>query len=234
MTEGTGGIPGGPDIPGRPLGPGAPRTPWSPGTPGGPGLPQPGAPGPVPPTRVWADPHADWQDLLYARLLDKRIVMASGTLDSEAATRLSAQLLTLDAEGSEPVRLEAQNLSADLQAVLALMGVLDTLRAPVTAQVSGEIRGAAVGLLTACRRRLAYPSALVALTEPRMELGGTVRAVTERQQQAERMLDSLYYRLAETTGRPADEVREDFRLGRTLTVAEAIGYGLLDDRVTRP
>jgi ATP-dependent Clp protease protease subunit len=188
----------------------------------------------VPQTRVWVDPHADWQDLLYARLLEKRIVMASGILDSDAATRLSAQLLTLDAEGNEPIRLEIQNLHADLQAVLAVMGVLDTLRAPVTGQVSGEIRGAAAGLLAACQRRLAYPSAVVALTEPRMELGGTVRAVTERQQQAERMLDSLYYRLAETTGRSADEVREDFRLGRTLTVAEAIGYGLLDDRVARP
>ena len=187
----------------------------------------------MPQTRVWVDPHADWQDLLYARLLEKRIVMASGILDSDAATRLSAQLLTLDAEGNEPIRLEIQNLHADLQAVLAVMGVLDTLRAPVTGQVSGEIRGAAAGLLAACQRRLAYPSAVVALSEPRMELGGTVRAVTERQQQAERMLDSLYYRLAETTGRSADEVREDFRLGRTLTVAEAIGYGLLHDRVAR-
>jgi ATP-dependent Clp protease, protease subunit len=231
------GAPGWPGGPGTPGGPEIPGRPWAPGTPGAPrnpGTPPPGGPGPVPQTRVWMDPHADWQDLLYARLLEQRIVMASGPLDSDAATRLSAQLLTLDAEGSEPIRLEMQNLQADLQAVLAVMGVLDTLHAPVTGQVSGEIRGAAVGLLSACRRRLAYPSAVVALAEPRMELGGTVRAVTERQQQAERMLDSLYYRLAEVTGRPADEVREDFRLGRTLTVAEAIGYGLLDDRVTRP
>ncbi|HUN36703.1 MAG TPA: ATP-dependent Clp protease proteolytic subunit, partial [Trebonia sp.] len=206
------GEPGRPDIPGRPwdpgIPPGAPRVPGAPGFPGRPGAPLPGAPGPVPPTRVWADPHADWQDLLYARLLEKRIVMASGILDSDAATRLSAQLLTLDAEGGEPIRVEMQNLHADLQAVLAVMGVLDTLRAPVTGQVSGEIRGAAVGLLVACQRRLAYPSAVVALTEPRMELGGTVTAVTERQQQAERMLDSLYYRLAEVTGRTADQVRE--------------------------
>ena len=33
------------------------------------------------------------------RLLNQRIVMASGCLDGEAATRLCAQLLTLDAEG---------------------------------------------------------------------------------------------------------------------------------------
>jgi ATP-dependent Clp protease protease subunit len=176
------------------------------------------------------DPHAGWQDQLYARLLDKRIVMASGVLDEEAATRLSAQLLTLDADGDEPIRIELQNLRADLAAALAVMGVLDVLRVPVHAHVSGEIRGAALGVLVACPRRLAYPNASFALSEPRLELGGTVTAVTQRQQQAERMLDSLYYRIAEATGRDADSVREDARRSRTLTTGEAIGYGLIHDR----
>jgi ATP-dependent Clp protease protease subunit len=217
-----------PGVPGTPGTPGAPRSPWVPGTP-------PGAPGPIPPVRVWADPHADWQDQLYARLLEKRIVMASGVLDEQAATSLSAQLLTLDAEGNDPIRLELQNLQADLPAALAVMGVLDVVRAPVRAHASGEIRGSALGVLAACPRRLAYPNASFALAEPRLELGGTVTTVTERQQQAERMLDSLYYRIAEATGREADEVRADARRGRTMTTAEAIGYGLIHERVgSRP
>ena len=223
-----------PDGPGTPGAPGAPRTPRLPGTrPGSPG--SPGAPGPIPPVRVWTDPHADWQDQLYARLLEKRIVMASGVLDGQAATSLSAQLLTLDAEGDDPIRLELQNLQADLPAALAVMGVLDVVRAPVRAHASGEIRGSALGVLAACPRRLAYPNASFAFAEPRLELGGTVTTVTERQQQAERMLDSLYYRIAEATGREADEVRADARRGRTMTTAEAIGYGLIHDRVgSRP
>jgi ATP-dependent Clp protease, protease subunit len=225
-----------PGQPGRPAGPGAPGSPGWPGAPRWPGVPEPGVPGgpagpgPVPGVRVWADPHADWQDQLYARLLEKRIVMASGILDEDAATRLSAQLLTLDAEGDEPIRIELQNLRAELPAALAVMGVLETLRVPVHAHASGEIHGAALGVLAACSRRLAYPNASFALSEPRLELGGTVAAVTERQQQAERMLDSLYYRIAEACGREADKVREDARRARTLTVAEAIGYGLIHDR----
>ena len=220
-----------PDWPGTPGTPGAPRAPRPPGPPG----PPPGAPGPIPPVRVWADPHADWQDQLYARLLEKRIVMASGVLDEQAATSLSAQLLTLDAEGHDPIRLELQNLQADLAAALAVMGVLDVVRAPVGAHASGEIRGSALGVLAACPRRLAYPNASFAFSEPRLELGGTVTTVTERQQQAERMLDSLYYRIAEATGQEADEVRADARRGRTMTTAEAIGYGLIHERVgSRP
>jgi ATP-dependent protease ClpP protease subunit len=71
---------------------------------------------------------------------------------------------------------------------------------------------------------------LFAFAEPRLDIGGTVTAVTERQRQAERMLDSLYYRIAEATGRDSGDVREDFRRGRTLTAAEAMGYGLIHDR----
>jgi hypothetical protein len=48
-----------PPIPGTPLTPGAPDLPSAP----------PSAPGPVPPTRVWLDPHAEWTSKLYERLL---------------------------------------------------------------------------------------------------------------------------------------------------------------------
>jgi ATP-dependent Clp protease protease subunit len=207
-------------------GPGLPGTPL-PGRPPLPGAPEPGA---VPPARVWLDPHAGWQDRLYERLLEQRIVIAAGVLDDAAATRLSAQLLTLDAEGDGPIRLELQNLRAELPAVLTLMGVLDVLRAEVQAFASGETGGPALGVLASCPRRLAYPHASFTLSEPRLRFGGTVAAVTAHEQQAKRMTDSLFYRIAEATGRDAEDVREDARRVRVLTVAEAIGYGLIHDR----
>jgi len=208
--------------PGTPGQPEVPRTPWAPQ------VPRPLEP--ATPVRVWLDP-SDWQGQLNARLLERRIVMASGMLDEEGATRLSAQLLTLDAEGDGPIRLEMQNLRADLPAALAVMGVLDVVRVPVQAQAGGEVRGAALGMLAACPRRLAYPNALFAFAEPRLDIAGTVTALTERQRHAQRMLDSLYYRIAEATGREPDEIREDFRQTRTLAAAEAIGYGLIHDRL---
>jgi ATP-dependent Clp protease protease subunit len=216
-----------------------PEIPW-PG-PSFPGRPQPGGPsfpgGPPPapalPARVWIDPHAGWQDQLFERLLAQRIVLAAGVLDDAAATRLSAQLLTLDAEGDGPVRLELQNLRAELPAAITLMGVLDVLRAEVHAYASGETGGAALGLLASCPRRLAYPHASFTLSEPRVRFGGTVTAVSGYEQQARRMIDSLFYRIAEATGHIAADVREDARCVRVLTVAEAIGYGLIHDRATR-
>ena len=212
-------------IPGVPPRPGEPGWPMAPPTP-----PAPLVPGPVPPTRVWLDPHADWKNALYERLLAKRIVLASGFLDDDAAARLSAQLLTLDAEQADPIRLELQNLRAELSAVVTVMGILDVLRVPVHACVSGEINGPALGVLASCPRRSGYPNATFVLAEPRLRFGGTVTAVTVREQQLTRMLDTLYFRLADVTGREVDEIREDSRHGRTLTTGQAIGYGLIQSQ----
>ena len=226
-----------PGVPPRPGEPGWPSRPPSPGPPLSPGAPDwpatpPAAPEPVPPTRVWLDPHADWRAKLYERLLAKRIVLASGLLDDDAAARLSAQLLTLDAEKKEPLRLELQNLRAELSAALTVMGILDVLRVPVHACVSGEISGPALGVLASCPLRSGYPNASFVLTEPKLHFGGTVTALTAREQQMTRMLDTLYFKLADVTGREVDQVREDARRGRTLTTAQAIGYGLIQTQET--
>jgi ATP-dependent Clp protease, protease subunit len=226
--------PGEPGWPGTPTTPGTPITPgWPPSSPREPSPPRP-EPAPASPVRVWLDPLADWQASLYQRLLDKRIVLASGPLDDQAAARLSAQLLTLDAESDQPIRLELQNLRAELAAALTLMGILDVLRVPVHACVSGEISGPALGVLVSCTRRTGYPHAIFTLAEPRLDFGGTVTAITARQEQMTRMLDTLYFKLAEVTGRETDEIREDARSRRSLTTAQAIGYGLIQAQETTP
>ena len=219
--------PGGPLQPGEPRWPGEPRRPGTPFTPG-----VPPAQDPVPPTRVWLDPNADWKGRLYERLLEKRIVLASGILDDDAAARFSAQLLTLDAEGDKPIRLELQNLQVELPAALTVMGILDVLRVPVHACVSGEISGPGLGVLASCPRRSGYPNASFVLAEPKLRFGGTVTSITAREQQVTRMLDTLYFRLAEVTGREVDQIRDDARRGRSLTTAQAIGYGLIQGQET--
>jgi ATP-dependent Clp protease protease subunit len=167
---------------------------------------------------------------LYDRLLEQRIVMAHGWLDNEAATRLCAQLLTLDAESTQPIRLELQSLDAELDAALTVMGVLDALRVTVSAYVAGRLRGPAVGLLALADHRYAYPSAVFVLSEPRLQFDGTVAAVTAQERQASQMLSELAARLAAVTGRAVEQIRSDLESQRVLTVDEAIDYGLIEGR----
>jgi ATP-dependent Clp protease, protease subunit len=211
------------------------RPPSRPGAPAPCEVPAPGeVPPPRPnpaiqPARIWLD-QGEWPGRLYDRLLDQRIVMAHGWLDGPAATRLSAQLLTLDAEGTQPIRLELQGLDADLPAALSVMGVLDVIRGPVSAYVSGQIRGPALGVLAAATHRYAYPSAVFVLAEPRASFDGTASAIAAGERQLRSMLDELVTRLAGVTGRQLAQLRKDAARERLLTADEAIGYGLIEGR----
>jgi ATP-dependent Clp protease protease subunit len=237
-----------PPPPGRPPpgspSPGAPRppeTPW-PGAPNRPETPLPGAPHPpgvphrpavppapdIVPTQMWPD-RSGWPGQVYERLFDRRIVLAHGNLDDEAATSLCAQLLTLDAERNEPIRLEVQGLTAELTAALTVMGVLDVLRVPVRAYAAGQVGGPALGVLAAATERRAYPNAMFRLSEPRLDFEGSATSLSSHEQQVRTMLDTFYLRLASVTGREVDEIRADARRGRYLTVEDAIGYGLIQE-----
>ncbi len=239
-----------------PRGPGGPRTPEEPGPPGRPARPprtpfpprypphprpakpQPG-PGPSPlvmPGGAWID-SAGWLSRLHERLLDQRVVMAHGHLDDGAATVLCAQLLTLDAESADrtaPIRLHVQSLSADLAAALTVMDSLDAVGVPVHAIARGHLSGPALGVLAAAGHRVAYPNARFLLAEPEAGFAGTSDDLASRQRQFETMLDTLYFRLADVTGREVDDIRDDARRGRFLTAAEAVAYGLVKEVAQPP
>ncbi len=207
-----------PDIPPRPGRPPAPAIPPRPEV----------APPFVTPSRAWPD-RPQWPGQVYERLFERRIVMLHGELDDEAATSLCAQLLTLDAERNDPIRLEVQGLTAGLAAALTVMGVLDVLRVPVHAYAGGQVSGPALGILAAATERRAYPNAVFMLSEPRLGFEGSATSLSSREEQVRMQLDALYLRLASVTDREVDEIRADARRSRYLTVDEAIGYGLIQE-----
>ena len=47
----------------------------------------------------------DWSQTLARRLFEQRVVLLNGRLDDSTATRVSAELMTLDAEGDGAVSL---------------------------------------------------------------------------------------------------------------------------------
>ncbi|WP_405183609.1 ATP-dependent Clp protease proteolytic subunit (plasmid) [Nocardia sp. NBC_01377] len=163
----------------------------------------------------------------------QRTVIAHGLLDAGTATDLCARLLTLDAENAEPIRLEMYGLEADLPDASTVTDVLDVLRAPVSAYVSGSLGGAALGVLASCEHRYGYSSAQFVLQEPSVRLDGSISRVEPRLAHARAMLDQLLARLARVTGRDADQIRDDFTQQRILTTADAVEYGLIEGPATR-
>jgi ATP-dependent Clp protease protease subunit len=167
------------------------------------------------------------QTLLMEHLLDRRVVVLVGALDDAAALRVCAELMTLDASGSEPVELHMASNGERLDSALMVLDTLDLMQATVRARALGEVGGTAVAVFAACDVRTAAPHAGFLLREPTGRFTETTHDLVAQTLQQRKMLERFRERLARATGRSDDEIADDLRRSRYLDVTEACAYGLI-------
>ncbi|HXP32703.1 MAG TPA: ATP-dependent Clp protease proteolytic subunit [Acidimicrobiales bacterium] len=172
-------------------------------------------------------------ETLARRLLEQRVVLLHGPLDDLAVARVSALLMTLDAEGDEAVTLRVDCGQAGLGPALTLMDVIELMGVPVRALCLGQVGEGAVGVVAVCAHRAALPSTRFSLCEPTTQLEAHVRNVAQWAELRAGERRRFCERVAAAAGKPAAVVEEDVQRGRFLGAAEAVDYGLLDE-VSRP
>jgi ATP-dependent Clp protease protease subunit len=166
---------------------------------------------------------------LQAKLFERRIVLVTGRLDADVAAEAAAALVALDHIGDAPIDLHLDSPDGTLEAAFVLIDTLDLLRATLRAHCRGQLGGPAIGVLAPADHRLAYPHTRFRLFQPTARFDGTPDQVAAHSRQQQDLLWRLYARLAQVTGRPAEEIAEDMRRGRYLDAREALAYGLIDE-----
>jgi ATP-dependent Clp protease, protease subunit len=171
----------------------------------------------------------DWSQSLAQRLFEQRVVLLNGPLDDMTATRVSAELMTLDAEGDDAVTLRIDSADGSLGLALTLMDVIELLGVPVRALAMGQVGGPAVGVLSVCHHRASMPSTRFSLREPRTQLetraGDVEQWAQLRATERKRFMD----RVADAIGRSPDAVADIFVRGAFLGAQEALDLGLIDE-----
>jgi ATP-dependent Clp protease protease subunit len=162
-------------------------------------------------------------------LFERRIVRVTGLLDDDAAGKAAATLLALDASGNGPIELHVNSPDGALGATFVLIDTADTLRSALRVLCLGQVGGPVIALTAAADHRAAAPHARFRLGQPTTRLVGTVQEIAAQNRQQQDLLWKLYGRLAQRTGRPAEEIAEDMRRGRYLDAREALEYGLIDE-----
>jgi ATP-dependent Clp protease protease subunit len=175
----------------------------------------------------------DWSQVLAQRLFEQRVVVLHGPLDDVTATRASAELMTLDAEGDGPVSLRIDSAGGSLALALTLMDVIELLGVPVRAHCMGQVGGPAVGVLSVCSHRASMPSTRFSLREPATQMEARAREVAQwaalRAEEHRRFAE----RVAAAARQPTDVVSRDLADGLFLSAQEALDYGLIDE-ISRP
>ncbi len=193
--------------------------------------PWPWLPGdPAPGTGAGPEPLSD---VVARRLLAQRVVLLHGPLDDFSVTRVAAELMTLDAEGDDPVTLRVDCGEAALAPALTLMDVVELMGVPVRALCLGQVGSGAVGVVAVCAHRSALPSTRFSLSEPVTTLHAHVRNVAQWAELRAGERQRFCARMAAATGQASAAVERDVERGRFMGADEALEYGILDE-VSRP
>jgi len=157
-----------------------------------------------------------------------RTVVISEAVTDDVVADVSRQLLLLDAESDQPIRVVwTSGPGGEVDAALSLFDLQRSLTARVIGLGSGRIRGASVWAFLGpdAASRYALPHVRFELDAPRSAPGSS-----DAQREAERVAelrDRCADLLADETHRPADAVAQDLDEGRTLNADDAATYGLV-------
>jgi ATP-dependent Clp protease, protease subunit len=172
---------------------------------------------------------ASWGEGIRASLFDRRLVLLSGQLDSEAANRAAAELMTLDALGDEAIELQIDCADGEVEAALSLMDVIELVGVPISATARGLVGGPAVGVLAVCGQRRATRHASFRLSEPKASYSGSAQDLVRWADHSMDRSRLFCRRLATAVHRAEEHVGADVGAGRFLTAEEALTYGLIDE-----
>ncbi|MEU6072972.1 ATP-dependent Clp protease proteolytic subunit [Micromonospora sp. NPDC047074] len=174
-------------------------------------------------------------DQVYERLLKERIIFLGTEVTDASANQICAQMLLLAAE--DPQRDIVLYINSPGGSVSAGMAVYDTMR-----YVGSDVATVALGfagsmgqfLLCAgtAGKRYALPHSRIMMHQPSGGFGGTVADITI---QAENMLHvkrTMQELIAQHSGRPLEQIQQDWDRDRWFTAEEAREYGLIDRVIT--
>lgn len=168
---------------------------------------------------------------IYSRLLKDRIIFCSGTVESNMANTIIAQLLFLESEDpKKDITMYIHSPGGHVTAGLAIYDTMQLIKPDVSTVCLGMAASMGAVLLTAGAKgkRYVLPNAEVMIHQP---LGGMEGQATEIEIHANHILrtkDRLNHIIAYHSGQKFETVEKDTDRDNFMTADDAMKYGLVD------
>ena len=171
---------------------------------------------------------------IFSRLLEDRIIILNGVVDSGMASVVVAQLLFLEAEGDAEILMYIDSPGGSVVAGMSMINTMNFIKPAVSTVITGQ--GASMGSLLATSgqkgRRYMLPDARHMIHQP---LGGFNGQATDAQIHVDELVrwkTRLTQVYVETTGKDYEELEADMERDFFMSAEEAVAYGLADEVVT--
>jgi ATP-dependent Clp protease, protease subunit len=168
-------------------------------------------------------------------LLDARTVLIFGEVNTALAERVSAQLLSLNAENSRPIRVVLHSQGGHVEAGFTIFDVIRSVDAEVKMIGTGWVvsAGALIFVAVPPERRLCLPNTRFMLHQPLGGVGGPASDVEIEVTQITGLRHRLNELFARETGQAYEKIQRETERNFWLSASEARAYGLVSRVIER-
>ncbi len=169
------------------------------------------------------------------RMLQTRTVLVSGAVDEKLAEKTMMQLLILDAENHEPIRVMITSQGGHVDSGFAIHDMLRFIESPVTTIGAGWVASIAVPILFGApkERRFSLPHTRFLLHQPTGGAGGQASDIRIEAEEILKVRERLNRLIADETGQDFERVDKDSDRNFWMDAEQAQAYGLVSQVVTR-
>jgi ATP-dependent Clp protease protease subunit len=173
---------------------------------------------------------------IYSRLLKDRIVFVSGTIGTDMANTVIAQLLFLEKENpQEDIQMFINSYGGEITAGMAIIDTMNYVKCDISTIAVGLAASMGTVLLVSGTKgkRFALPNSKIHIHQPIGGVQGQASDIAIEAKEIIKTRETLYKILANRTGKTAKQIEKDADRDKYFTAKEAKEYGIIDKVITK-
>jgi len=169
------------------------------------------------------------KDNVMDKMLKTRTILLSGEVNKELAEKVIKQLLLLEADGDDPIKVFIDSPGGDVDAGFAIFDMIRFVRPKVYTVGMGLVAsaGALILLAAPAERRVGLPNSHYLIHQPLSGVRGVATEIEIHAKELEKLRAKLNKLISQETGKPLEQVEKDTDRDYWLSADEAHEYNLI-------
>ncbi|MCF6159490.1 MAG: ATP-dependent Clp protease proteolytic subunit [wastewater metagenome] len=165
-----------------------------------------------------------------SKLLKTRTIIVTDEVSKKMAQQITTQLLLLEAESNEDIKIFINSPGGDADAGFAIYDMIRYVKPKTKAICAGVVASAAVIILLGARRenRFSLPSTRILIHQPSTGIHGTAADIQIEANEILKCREKINRLIAVETGQPVEKVEADTKRNFWMSAEEARAYGLVN------
>ena len=166
---------------------------------------------------------------LIEKILKTRNILLSGEINKSLGERIIRQLILLEDQGDEPIKVFIDSPGGDADAGFAIFDMMRFVKPEVIIIGMGLVASAAAIILLAAPRdrRIALPNSHYLIHQPLSGMRGVATEIEIHAKELDKLRRKINKLISEETGQKIEKVEKDTDRDYWMNAEEALDYGLV-------